>query len=435
LDDNPTGTGSDVYTIGVTLTDDDTGTATGSTTTTISNVAPVLDGLSATSAGENGVVHLTGTYHDAGTLDTHTLTINWGEGLPETVAVAGGSFDITHQYLDDNPTGTGSDVYTIGVTLTDDDTGTATGSTTTTISNVAPVIDSLAVNPAVGAVEGQTVSITAGFSDAGRLDTHSALIDWGDGTASSGIVNETDGSGTASASHVYAKGGLYTVSVSVYDDDGASAARSTEVLVAGVTLENGILRVTGTDLADTVVIDQRGRTSLRVSAGFLPGGAKDFPLAGVNTILAHLYGGNDSVQISGRLVIRAVIDGGAGNDRISGGAGHEILIGGTGADVLLANSGNDILIGGTTLFDNNDAALLLILAEWSSSRQYNVRVQNIRDGAGPILAGTDCQFRKGTTVFDDGQLDQLTGGAGQDWFFFDAAEDQVLDRKKNEAAN
>ena len=40
----------------------------------------VLDTLSATSVNENGTVHLTGTYHDVGSQDTHTLSINWGEG-------------------------------------------------------------------------------------------------------------------------------------------------------------------------------------------------------------------------------------------------------------------------------------------------------------------------------------------------------------------
>ena len=87
---------------------------------TVTNVPPVLETLSATSVLENGTVHLRGTYHDVGTQDTHTLTINWGEGAPQTVSVSGGSFDITHQYLDDNPTNTASDVYTIDVTLTDD---------------------------------------------------------------------------------------------------------------------------------------------------------------------------------------------------------------------------------------------------------------------------------------------------------------------------
>jgi hypothetical protein len=138
LDDNPTGTASDQYTIGVTLTDDDSGSVTGSTTTTITNVAPVITTLAATSADENGVVHLTGTYTDQGTQDTHTLTINWGDGTPQTVTLSGGSFDITHQYLNNNLTVTPSDQYTIGVTLTDDDTGSVAGSTTTTITNVAP---------------------------------------------------------------------------------------------------------------------------------------------------------------------------------------------------------------------------------------------------------------------------------------------------------
>ena len=92
---------------------------------TVNNVAPVILSLSATSVDENGLVTLSGTYSDTGTQDTHTLTIDWGEG-PVTLPlpVSGGSFSFTHQYLDDNPSGTASDLYTIGVTLTDDDTGT-----------------------------------------------------------------------------------------------------------------------------------------------------------------------------------------------------------------------------------------------------------------------------------------------------------------------
>ena len=66
-----------------------------------------------------------------------------GEGAPEEVVVTGGTFDIPHQYLDDNPTNTGSDQYTINVTLKDDDTGTDTDSATSTITNLAPVIDTL----------------------------------------------------------------------------------------------------------------------------------------------------------------------------------------------------------------------------------------------------------------------------------------------------
>jgi hypothetical protein len=79
--------------------------------------------LTANSVNENGVVTLSGTYSDAGTLDTHTVRIDWGEGPLVDLAVSGGSFTFTHQYKDDNPTGTGVDPYIISVRLTDDDSG------------------------------------------------------------------------------------------------------------------------------------------------------------------------------------------------------------------------------------------------------------------------------------------------------------------------
>ena len=86
--------------------------------------------LSANSINENDAVTLSGTFYDAYDylIGNHTVTINWGDGsLNTVVSVPGGNgtFNIptgvTHQYLDDNPTGTSSDNYTISVTLSDDD--------------------------------------------------------------------------------------------------------------------------------------------------------------------------------------------------------------------------------------------------------------------------------------------------------------------------
>ena len=65
------------------------------------------------------------------------------EGADLVLNLAAGILTIpatSHQYLDDNPTNTASDVYPIGVTLTDDDTGSVTCNTTTTITNVAPLL-------------------------------------------------------------------------------------------------------------------------------------------------------------------------------------------------------------------------------------------------------------------------------------------------------
>ncbi|MFO0925214.1 MAG: hypothetical protein U0905_22360 [Pirellulales bacterium] len=63
-DDNPTNTSSDTYTIGVVLTDDDTGTAVGKrVTTTTANVNPEILTLNATSVNEDGTVTLSGYLH------------------------------------------------------------------------------------------------------------------------------------------------------------------------------------------------------------------------------------------------------------------------------------------------------------------------------------------------------------------------------------
>ena len=131
LDDNPTGTASDLDTITATVTDNDNLSDTGTASLTVNNVAPQLKNVAVTPAiDENGTVTLSGNIVDPGTLDTFTLVVNWGEGTPQTFNFGAGttSFSVTHQYLDDNPTGTPQELYTIGLTLTDDDTGQAPAS-------------------------------------------------------------------------------------------------------------------------------------------------------------------------------------------------------------------------------------------------------------------------------------------------------------------
>jgi len=436
LDDNPTGTASDVYTIGVTLTDDDTGAVTSSTTTTITNVAPVIDSLSATSVFENGVVHLTGTYHDVGTQDTHTLTIKWGEGSPQTVVVTGGSFDITHQYLDDNPTGTASDVYTIGVTLTDDDTGAANGSTTTTIANVAPVIAAFANSSPCcngGAVEGQSLSVSGTFTDVGTRDTHTAMVNWGDGVTTSAWITETGGTGSLAASHIYANGGIYTVTTTLRDDDGGTDVKTSTVYVTGAGVVNGTLYVIGTNHDDHVTINAEGNGLYKVHADFLPiGNFKTFSSAGITQIVIVLCDGNDDATISGGISIPALIDGGAGNDHLNGGNGpniilggsgddmliggsaRDLLIGGLGADRLVGSSEDDILIAGTTSYDANEAALKSLLADWNASSSYASRVAAVQNTSATYHLTTNGPSQ---TIFSDYAVDQLTGSAGSDMFF------------------
>ena len=123
------------------MIDKDNASSTSGAVVVVQNVPPTLSNVAITSAvNENGVATLSGTISDPGTLDSFTLTVNWGDGsAPQTYDYAAGttSFSETHTYLDDDPTGTVSDVYTVGLTLADDDGGSTTGSTSVTVNNVA----------------------------------------------------------------------------------------------------------------------------------------------------------------------------------------------------------------------------------------------------------------------------------------------------------
>ncbi len=119
-----------VYNVSVTVTD---GTALSDSETfqvTVANVAPsgVSLNLTNTTINEGGSTSLSGSFTDPGTLDTHTVTIDWGDGSANTVLnLAAGVTTIpptVHTYADDDPVGTPTDVYTIFVQVSDDDGGT-----------------------------------------------------------------------------------------------------------------------------------------------------------------------------------------------------------------------------------------------------------------------------------------------------------------------
>ncbi len=131
-----------------------------------------------------------------------------------------------------------------------------------------------------------------------------------------------------------------------------------------------------------------------------------------------------------------ILLGGGGNDKLDGGKGVDLLIGGTGVDDLTGGKGEDLLIAGATAFDDHVAHLKLIMAEWSASstRTFDQRVSNLRDGTGPVLAGTGVKLRASgaeRTVFNDGAKDKLKGDKGRDWFFANLADDST-DKKSED---
>jgi hypothetical protein len=498
--------GPSSWTVALRVTDEFGLSDEDSATIGVANVAPSITSvsLSASSVQEGGQVQVTVAFSDPGP-DTHQVVINWGDGSASTVIdLTGGQRTVvtSHTYADDNPSNTPFDNYTILVSVADDDTGADSESAVVTVVNAAPQIVSVATDAtfAAPADEGELVTLVATFTDAGLLDTHSAQIDWGDGTSTSGSVSSA--AGTVTGSHSYAVGGVYAVMLTLTDDDTGQAAGTTIAVVIGVGLNHGVLQIVGTHGIDDVnvfpgggnddptlnVVGGLGNTQTQVQTTFTAN-TRLFQVADIQHIEVYLGNGNDRIDLAHKFAIDAVIDagggddwvraalgddtllGGDGNDHLegdggddylAGGVGHDELDGGDGADILLGGVGDDslygqlgldltiggqgqdsihggqdgdIVIGSFTVYDDDRAALEAILDEWNSGADYLVRIAKLRAGTGPVLNGI--RLLAGVTVQDDNVRDTIWGNSALDWFFADlsgdADDDQVEDDRINEA--
>jgi PKD repeat protein len=170
-------------------------------------------------------------YYDPGLYDTHTFDWDFGDGT----FLVGGSQSETHAYGDNS-------TYTVVLTVTDDDGGVGVDDTPPLEThNVDPKITSF-VYPSITVFEGTTpYDLEVEFSDPGWLDTHTGLIDWGDGTLDSAALTEEnnppDATGSFGASRIFGDDGVFTVFASVVDDDGGSDTAGTNVSVVNLPPE------------------------------------------------------------------------------------------------------------------------------------------------------------------------------------------------------
>src|SRR5262245_50889515 len=261
------GTPADDQVVVVTVADDDTGSGSAERHVTVHNVAPSVS-LSTTPTGffinEGDLLTVTGGFGDPGTDDTHTLTVQWGNGyapstfvLPSARTLVPGtfssttdnrtltisfvdsvngfvSFSVSRTFSDDNPSGTRSDTAWTTVIVADDDSGSGQSSIDVTISNNPPMI--FAADLQAHVTRGTAVNLTGSFADSGLNDTHTAVVDWGDGTMQPLSLTQTSGSGSFAGSHSYTSVGTFTVTIEVTDDDTGSAIVQGVVNVEDATL-------------------------------------------------------------------------------------------------------------------------------------------------------------------------------------------------------
>ena len=158
---------------------------------------------------ENSAIVLDGS----GSYDPDDVIVSWEWDI---------NGDATYDYAGETISYTWPDDYAGNVYLRVTDTFGDTEVDITTVS----VLNS---TPLVTAVEDQSVDEDsmvvldlATFVDVGILDTHTAMVEWGDGAIEAALINESEGVGVVNASHTYTSDGVYSVIIVVTDSDGAS---------------------------------------------------------------------------------------------------------------------------------------------------------------------------------------------------------------------
>ncbi|MCH8991089.1 MAG: hypothetical protein IIA44_04985, partial [Acidobacteria bacterium] len=230
------------------VSDDDTTTVADPVEVTIINAPPqILTADVTAEINEGGVVTLSGTFSDPATTDPFQMQVTWEAGVVEVFQFQAGDTDFadalggapSHQYLDDGVSGSASQQFVIALQVFDDATPGNSTTVTTTVNNVAPVIGTLNVAP--GAIdEGDpAVTLSGTFGDLGVADTHTGVVDWGDGSTTALSADDLAAK-TFSVDHQYLDNPQtgddddYQITVTITDDDTGSVQATQSVTVHNV---------------------------------------------------------------------------------------------------------------------------------------------------------------------------------------------------------
>jgi|GEM_PF-1995069 len=188
------------YTVTLTVTDDDIATDTTSATKTVLNRIPIAsftESAETVSSGES--IHFDGSEsHDP---DGSIISHHWDFGDGNTAT----GVEVDHAYEDDG-------VYTVTLTVIDDDDATASATAAKNVLN-RPPIASFTENATI-VKKDEAIHFDASESHDPDGTIVNYLWDFGDGNTATGVTSD----------HAYSEDGNYTVTLTVTDDDGASAS-------------------------------------------------------------------------------------------------------------------------------------------------------------------------------------------------------------------
>jgi PKD repeat protein len=188
------------YTVSLTVTDDDGATDTTNATKTVLNQVPVAsftESAETVSSGENIHFDASESYDSDGAIVAYSW--DFGDGTTAT------GITVDHAY--DN-----NGVYTVTLTVTDDDGATDSATAKKNVLNRPPVASFTENATTVMQNEAIHFDASESYDPDGTIVAYS--WDFGDGTTATGMI----------ADHAYSEDGTYTVTLTVTDDDGASSS-------------------------------------------------------------------------------------------------------------------------------------------------------------------------------------------------------------------
>ena len=203
-----------IYTIGLRVTDENNEVDSDTTTVTVNNVPPTVNAGSDAIINEGDTFSSSGSFSDPGA-DSWTATVNYGDGYGDQLLMLNPdmTFSLSYNYVDNG-------VYTITVTVRDDDGGEGSDTALVTVNNLAPSVGPITA-PTVPVDISNLIMTSATFTDPGTNDApFICTINYGDDLGEqAGTINGNTCTGPA---YTYLEAGVYTIKLTVTDKDGDS---------------------------------------------------------------------------------------------------------------------------------------------------------------------------------------------------------------------